>query len=220
MGIITPKVSAGAGTAISIENSAVSKPPAYVVYGVIQVFLFSPGDVVVEDVQLHRRGLADRVNPSDGQRPDRFQPGVTRPEQIKSRTCDLVGALGRIDQRCLPLTPAQVLIPDRYLHSLGLNLIDPEAMAYVLGQLQQYQPDLIIALEVAGTSDAVAHALDWRNIPAGHDLSAVRTVGKLVQHDAVLAELLTNQARVGVGQVANGLAAQQGQLPRCGGSHI
>ena len=120
----------------SIEDRAVSKPPAYVIYSVVQVFLFSSGHVVVEDVKLHRRRFADRVNPSDGQRPDRFLPGIACAEQIKSRTGYLIGALGWMDQRYLPLTPSQIFIPDRYLYFLCLNLIDSEAVAHILSQFQ------------------------------------------------------------------------------------
>lgn len=81
-------------------------------------------------------------------------------------------------------------------------------------------PSLGHTITIDKVRDAMVDTLDRRDIPAGHHLSAICTVGKLIQHDAVFAKLLINQSWVGIGQVANGLATQQGQLPCCGGSHI
>ena len=65
------------------------------------------------------------------------------------------------------------------------QLMEPEAMADVLGKFQHYLPDLFLVHQVCGAGDAVADGFDWRNELLMHDPRGVQTVRIGAESEAV-----------------------------------
>lgn len=77
-------------------------------------------------------------------------------------------------------------------------------MADVLRQFQHDFPHFIIGVQITGTGDAMAHALDGRLIAVGHDARSILTIGKPPEHDAVFAEPPLEELWIDSGKIADG----------------